>query len=159
MEDATERLWAVVEPYVAAEGVELDDIEILGGGRVLRVVVDAPGGIGVDRIADLARGISRLIDEADPIETPFTLEVTSPGLERVLRRPTHFRKSLGREVKVKTHALAGGERNHRGVLISADDDTFTLDEAGVAATYRYGDVASAKTVFVWNKGSRQTQKA
>lgn len=159
MEDAAQRLWGVVEPYVAAEGIELDDIEILGSGRVLRVVLDSDSGIGVDRIADLSRGISRLIDDEDPMEAAYTLEVTSPGLERKLRRPSHYRKSLGRELKVKTHARVNGEHNHRGVLIAADDDGFTLDEAGTTSTFAYGDVTSAKTVFVWDKSDRQAQKA
>jgi ribosome maturation factor RimP len=159
VEDATQRLWGVVERYVAAEGVELDDIEILGSGRVLRVVLDAQGGLGVDRIADLSRGISRLIDDHDPMQAGYTLEVTSPGLERTLRRPAQYRKSLGRELKVKTEVPVDGERNHRGVLLSADDEGFTLDEDGATATYRYRDVASARTVFVWDKGSRQAQEA
>jgi len=159
VEDATQRLWGVVEPYVAAEGVELDDIEILGSGRLLRVVLDAEGGLGVDRIADLSRGIARLLDEEDPLQAAYTLEVTSPGLERKLRRPSHFRKSIGRQLTVKTHQPVGGEHRHRGALLTADDDGFTLEEAGAIASFRYDEVASAKTVFVWDKGGRQAQKA
>ena len=77
MADAAQQLWDVVEPYVSAEGVELDDVEVLGGGKIVRVVVDSDQSLGVDRIADLSRGISRLIDEDDPFSGSYTLEVTS----------------------------------------------------------------------------------
>jgi ribosome maturation factor RimP len=159
MTDAVQRLWGMVEPYVAAEGVELDDIEVLGGGRVLRLVVDADGGIGVDRIADLSKAISRLIDADDPIDSAYTLEVTSPGLERKLRRPAHYLKSVGRQVKVKTNSPVAGERTHRGTLVAADGSGFTIDEDGTTVTLAYGDVESAKTVFVWDTSERRAQKA
>ena len=68
MADAAQQLWDVVQPYVSAEGVELDDVEVLGGGKIVRVVVDSDQSLGVDRIADLSRGISRLIDEDDPFD-------------------------------------------------------------------------------------------
>ena len=68
-----DRLWAVIEPYVDAEGIELDDVEILGGGKLLRVVVDGDDPIGLDRIADLSRGISRLIETDDPFPGSYTI--------------------------------------------------------------------------------------
>ena len=82
MSSVAERLWDRIDPYVAAEGVELDDVEVLGGGQIVRVTVDADGALGVDTIADLSRGISRLIDEDDPFPGSYTLEVSSPGLDR-----------------------------------------------------------------------------
>ena len=95
MADVAEQIWGLVGPYVAAEGIELDDVEILGGGKLLRVVVEGDEPIGVDRIADLSRGIARLIEEDDPFPGAYTLEVTSPGLERKLRRPSQFSKAVG----------------------------------------------------------------
>lgn len=159
MVDVAERLWGVVEPYVAAEGVELDDIEVLGSGRLVRVVLDAGGSLGVDRIADLSRGISRLIDEDDPVSGAYTLEVTSPGLERKLRLPRHFAKSIGREVKLKTRSPIDGENSHRGVLTAADESGCTIDVAGIARTIPYAEVSSARTVFVWEKGKRPGENA
>lgn len=147
--NAEERLWGLIEPYVAAEGVELDDVELAGAGRLLRVVIDAEGGIGVDRIAELSRGISRVVDTEDPIDGAYTLEVTSPGLERKLRRPQHFAKSIGRELRVKAQHPIEGSRSHRGTLLEAGAEGFTIDEDGHELTLRYEDVASAKTVFVW----------
>ena len=149
--DRAERLWNVIEPYLAAEGVELDDIEIVGRerGQIVRIVVDAAGSLGVDRIAELSRGLSRLLDHEDLIQGSYTLEVTSPGLERKLRRPEHYRKSLGREVKVKTRVPVDNAKNHRGDLLRADELGFTIDVAGIERHIDYDDVASARTVFVW----------
>lgn len=153
MANVTEKLWERIEPYVAAEGVELDDVEILGG-QIVRVIVDAEESLDVDVIADLSRGIGRLIEEEDPISGAYTLEVSSPGLERKLTRPRHYEKSIGREVKVKTHQEVEGERSHRGVLASADAKGFTITHEDVQRTIAYADVASARTVFVWEKSDR-----
>ena len=154
MTSVAEKLWDRIDPYVAAEGVELDDVEILGGGQVVRVVVDAADPIGVDVIADLSRGISRLIDEDDPIKSSYTLEVSSPGLERKLTRPRHYEKSIGREVTLKTHSDIEGTKAHRGVLVAATASDATIDIDGTERTIPYTAVASARTVFVWEKGQR-----
>ena len=148
-----ERLWDQIDPYLSAEGVELDDVEVLGGGQIVRVTVDAEDGLGVDTIADLSRGISRLLDETDPIKGSYTLEVSSPGLERKLRRPRHYEKSMGKITKVKTHAEIDGARNHRGTLVASDATGFTIDIDGSERTIPYDVVASARTVFVWEKGA------
>jgi len=147
-----ERLWDRIDPYLSAEGVELDDVEVLGGGQIVRVTVDAQDSLGVDMIADLSRGISRLLDEEDPVKGSYTLEVSSPGLERKLRRPRHYDKSVGKDIKVKTHAEIDGARNHRGSLVASDTTGFTIEVDGSERNIPYGDVASARTVFVWDKG-------
>ena len=154
MTSVAERLWDQIDPYLSAEGVELDDVEVLGGGQIVRVTVDADGGLGVDTIADLSRGISRILDDDDPVSGSYTLEVSSPGLERKLTRPRHYEKSIGREVKVKTHGEVEGGRNHRGVLVSTDDGSFTMEIDGEPRTIGYGAVASARTVFIWERAGR-----
>ena len=163
MSGTAERLWGLVAPYVEAEGIELDDLEVVGqgNGTIVRVTVDGPvahnGGrdsVPVDRIAALSRGLSRLLDAEDPIAGAYTLEVSSPGLERKLRRPSHYRKSLGREVKVKTHAPVDDARQHRGNLAAADADGFTVEIDGQSRTIAYENVASARTVFEWEKASK-----
>ena len=120
MTGVAERLWGTIEPYVAAEGVELDDVEVLGGGQIVRVTLDADDSVGVDMIAELSRGIGRLLDADDPIKSAYTLEVSSPGLERKLTRPRHYEKSVGREVKVKTFAPVSEEKSHTGLLVLAE---------------------------------------
>jgi ribosome maturation factor RimP len=151
-----ERLWGVVEPYVAAEGVELDDLEVVGSGpgTVVRVTVDGPEPVDVDHIAALSRGVSRLLDAEDPVSGSYTLEVTSPGLERKLRRPRHFEKSLGREIKVKTRHPVGEASQHRGVLSQVDEDGFLVDVDGEERRIAFDEVASARTVFVWEKAAK-----
>ncbi len=149
-----DRLWDRIGPYVAAEDVELDDVEVLGGGQIVRVTVDADEPLGVDRIAELSRGISRIIDEEDPFPTSYTLEVSSPGLERRLRRPRHYDKSIGSQVKVKTLVAVDGEKSHTGYLTAADDETFTIDVDGTERTLAYAQVASARTVFEWEASTR-----
>ncbi|MFV2000640.1 MAG: ribosome maturation factor RimP [Acidimicrobiia bacterium] len=159
MSSVAEQLWARIDPYVAAEGIELDDVEVLGGGRIVRVTVDGGEAVGVDRIAELSRGISRLIDEDDPFNGSYTLEVSSPGLERKLTRPQHYKKSVGRLVKVKTFAEVAGSRDHAGVISAADETTFTVTTEEEKQTISYTDVSSARTVFVWEKGARPGKDA
>lgn len=159
MPDVEERIWDLVAPYVAAEGVELDDVEILGGGKLLRVVVDADEPIGVDRIADLSKGIARLVEDEDPFAGSYTLEVTSPGLERKLRRPAHFRKATGSEVHVKTHSEIDGDKHHRGTLTATGDHEIVITVAASERHIGIGDIASARTVFVWEKGGKPGKTA
>jgi ribosome maturation factor RimP len=146
-----ERLWEVIEPYVAREGIELDDIEVVGRGKgaIVRITIDADVPVDIDRIARISRGVSRILDDEDPVTSSYTLEVTSPGLERKLRRPRHYAKSVGREAKVKTRAPIDGERVHRGVITLAAAEDFTIDTNDGPRTIPYGEVISARTIFVW----------
>ena len=156
MLDALERLWGLLEPYLAAEGVELHDLEMRGRGKgtVLRVTVDVEGGIGVDRVAGLSHGLGRILDEDDLVAGSYTLEVSSPGLERRLRRPQHYRKSVGRDVKVKTSAPVGGNTTHRGVLGEVDDAGFVVMVGETPLRIGFGEVESARTVFTWKTGAK-----
>jgi len=147
-------IWSVVEPYLADERLELDDLELSGRGRgrILRVTVDGED-VNVDRLAELSRGLSRLLDEQPALQDAYQLEVSSPGLERKLRRPSHYRKSLGREVVVKT-AADDHKTVFRGTLTEAGDDTFTVAADQVVTEVPYDDVISAKTVFRWEKAPK-----
>lgn len=159
MADVAEQIWGLVGPYVAAEGVELDDVEVLGGGKLLRVVVDSDDAVGLDQLADLSRGISRLIDNDVPFAGSYTLEVTSPGLERKLRRPEHFQKALNRDVHIKTLQKIDDDKHHRGVLVSADADAIVVDIDGAERRIEMSDISSARTVFEWKKGEKPGKRA
>ena len=141
---ALDELWGVVAPYLEAERLELDDLEVLGrgAGTTVRVVVDAADGIDVDRLAAVSGGISRLLDGPIGPAGPYRLEVTSPGLERRLRRPRHFEKAIGREVAVK---LPG--ESLKGVLVAAGEHDFTLEVDGRRRVIPYDTPSSVKTVF------------
>src|SRR4051794_28301609 len=115
----------LVEPVLAAEGLELFDCELKPG--LLRVTVDAPGGVSIDRLGQLSQRLSRLLDDRDPIASRYTLEVSSPGLERSLRTADHFRKAVGTTITVRTRGEVEGDRRVQGTLDSADDDGVVLD--------------------------------
>lgn len=138
-----DRLWAAIEEFLAAERVELDDLEL--SGRTLRVVVDAEGGIDLDHITNVSRGVSRLLDDSeDLVPDSYNLEVTSPGLERKLRRPRHYEKALGRHVRVKTK---GGD-TVRGELTAVDDSGFVVFSEDRDVRVAFSEVAKARTLFV-----------
>ncbi|MEM8905324.1 MAG: ribosome maturation factor RimP [Actinomycetota bacterium] len=149
----------LVGPVVVASGCRLYDVSFSGG--TLRVAIDAEGGVGMDSIHSLTRQLSVLLDEADPIPGSYTLEVTSPGLERPLRRPDHYRWSIGQEVSVKLRTDDGTERV-RGTLAEADDDSAVLAIDDERRRVAYRDITSAKTVFEWGptppKGGRADSK-
>ncbi len=151
--ETVEHIWRVVEPYLAAEHLQLDDLELVGRGhgRTLRVTVDQDGGVDLDRLAEVSRGLSRLLDAESDLAGPYQLEVSSPGLERKLTRPEHYRKSVGREVVVKT-----GSERLRGVLSEAGEEAFTV-EGDALRVIPYEAVASARTVFRWETAPKPGQ--
>jgi ribosome maturation factor RimP len=143
----TERVRTLVEPVVADLGLELFDVELTGG--ILRVTVDKAGGLDLDAISDTSRAISRLLDEHDPVPGRYTLEVTSPGLERRLRTPEHFVRAIGSEVSVKTTAEVDGERRFKGTLVAADDAGVTVRADDVEHRIAHDQIDRARTVFEW----------
>jgi ribosome maturation factor RimP len=148
--DELERL---VAPAVAEAGFELVDIELMPNPRVLRVSVDAEGGVVFDRLSELSRRISQLVDESAAAPNGhYDLEVSSPGLERPLRRPEHFRRAVGQLVKVRTNPGVEGPRRAEGVLAAATDEGIkvtTEDHAEGERFIAYGDIERARTGFDW----------
>ena len=152
MAGTNDRLRQLIAGHLGAEGVELYDLELVGQGkgRVLRVMVEAEGGIDLDRITDVSHGVSRLLDEEDAIGGTYSLEVTSPGLERPLRTPAHYAAAVGREVEVKVEAAGP----LRGVLTQADGTGLTVEVDGEGHHVAYDEVRSARTVFRWERGEK-----
>ncbi len=135
-------------------GVDLYDVEYNGG--VVRVLADASGGIDIDAIAALSRTLSRSLDEQDLIPGRYTLEVSSPGLERPLRTPEHFRRATGAEVNVKTSADFEGPRRLLGTLKQVTDDGVELlSDDGELCKINFEQMASARTVFEWGNQTRK----
>jgi ribosome maturation factor RimP len=160
MDDLEERLRGLVGPYLAVEGVELDDLAVRGGGgaRLVRVTVDAGGGMDVEAVARLSQGLSRLLDETDVMPGAYTLEVGSPGLERDLRRPAHFEKSKGREVTVTTRDDVAGAHRHRGVIEQVTPEGISLLVGEEQRRIPFDQVAQARTVFRWEKPPKPGHK-
>ena len=165
MSAATEidRIQAIVGPIASDLRLDVYDIERRGG--TIRITLDsAPGsetGINLDEIALATRLISRQLDEDDPIPGHYTLEVTSPGLERQLRTPAHFQREVGKSVTIRLSDPSADPRRLDGALVAADDRTATLLLA--SGEERVVDITSidkAHTVFAWGpKEKPRTRKA
>lgn len=162
-----QRVRELVEPIASDLDLDLYDVE--QRGATLRVTIDTPpgsdGGVDMDQLALATRLISREMDHQDPIPGRYTLEVTSPGVERSLRTPSHFQREIGKTVNVRLANTAGEDRRLEGVLIAADDTSFTLRLDDAELTERVvplADVDRARTVFVWGpqpkKGGKGTGK-
>jgi len=123
-----EDLIPVLEPMLAASDLELVDLELRSG--VLLVTVDRPGGVNLEALTDANRTVSSVLDELDPIPGRYTLEVSSPGVERTLRTPAHFAKAVGETVTVKTRPQVPGDRRLRGRLVAADAEGLELEVEG-----------------------------
>ena len=145
-----EDLFAALRPVVEAAGLELIDVDVTSG--VLQVTVDREGGVDLEALTDANRAVSAVLDDLDPIPGRYSLEVSSPGIERPLRTPAHFAKAVGATVSVKTRPQVPGERRLRGTLVGSDDDGFSLVVDGSEdepVRLAYGDVDRVRTVFVW----------
>ena len=105
--------------------------------------------VDLDALAEASEPVSAALDAADVVAGSYTLEVSSPGLERPLRRPDQFRRYVGTPVSVKTKEACSGARRHRGLLLEADDEGVTLDVEGERRRLPYAGIAQAKTVFEW----------
>jgi ribosome maturation factor RimP len=144
----SERIAQIVEPVLEAGGHELYDVELTGG--TVRVLVENPAGpVDLAVLEGLSREISDALDEADPLPERFYLEVSSPGLERPLRRPGHFARAVGSAVKIKTNADVEGDRRVDGTITAADADGITVETATGPRRLGYGDIERARTVFEW----------
>ena len=149
--DTYEQLRDVVVPLLEPLGLELVDVELLGSGRAttLRLSIDREGGVDLEAITDATRAVSPVLDEVEVVPGSYTLEVSSPGVERPLRTPRDFLRVVGQMVSVKTHVEVDGERRHRGVLVEADDDGLAVEADGVQRRFRYDEVSQARTVLEW----------
>jgi len=142
---------ALVRPVVESAGLELWEVTFgkEAGRMVLRVTIDRDGGIDVDTISEMSERLSRRLDLEDFGRGRYQLEVSSPGLERPLRQPRHFQRSVGEQVKVKTVEPVGGSKIHAGALVSADAEAIVIATDGGELRVPYANVASARTVFEW----------
>ncbi len=151
----TDDLFAMLQPVVGAADLELVDVELRSG--VLLVTVDRAGGVDLEALTDANRAVSTVLDDLDPIPGRYTLEVSSPGVERTLRTPAHFVKAIGETVTVKTRPQVPGDRRLRGELLAADAEGLELAVDGAAdgrMRLTYSDIDRARTVFVWGPEPR-----
>jgi len=151
---ALEEVRDLAEAVTQRRSLLLWDVEMGGqpGRSVVRVYVDSEkGGVDLDTVAEISEEISRGLDMRDPIGGRYTLEVSSPGLERTLSSPTHFRLCVGQKVVMKTKERMFGD-SHRleGFISSAGTDSVKLEVDAGAVDVPYEEIKSARTVFEWN---------
>jgi ribosome maturation factor RimP len=137
-------------PVVAAQGLDLEQVDVAPAGRrrVVRVVVDKDGGVTLDEIADATRLVSQQLDEHDLMdEQPYTLEITSPGVDRPLTQPRHWRRNVGRLVKVtgpEADALIGR-------VVDADEQAARMDIDGATREIPYSAMRRAQVQVEFNR--------
>lgn len=132
-------VWDIVEPFATELGLRIWDVRFLkeGANWYLRIFIDKDGGVSIDDCVDLTHAINKPLDEADPIEQAYFLEVSSPGVERDLVRDEHFLSNIGEKIKVKMIRPVEGKREFSGVLESYEGGNITLraeDESGITFT-------------------------
>jgi ribosome maturation factor RimP len=147
-----DRVHALVAPIAA--DLQLDVYDIERRGATMRITLDTPpgseGGITLDSLSLATRLISRELDHEDPIAGHYTLEVTSPGLERQLRTPAHFQREVGKTITIRLRDPQADPRRVQGMLTGADERTATLLlDDGTERVVAIDDVDKARTVFEW----------
>jgi len=124
-----EQIWGLLEPVVRSEGMELIEVEYRreSVGWVLRLFIDRDDGITVEDCARISHVAGDLMDVADPIRNPYHLEVSSPGLNRPLRKLEHFRRHIDEIIEVRALTPIGNRRNFKGVLVDVDPTRITMN--------------------------------
>ena len=136
MDATVSRVWEMAAPLVEGEGMEIVDIELRHegsrGGRVLRLYLDKEGGgPTVDDLSRVSRHLSDLLDTHDAVvDGTYTLEVSSPGINRPLKRPEHFARFVGKRIRVRTRDMINGRRSFLGTLQEVLEDQITLKQDG-----------------------------
>lgn len=148
--ETAQMLLAELSPVVGALGLELVDVEVSPG--TVRVTVDRPGGVDLDGLADANRSVSAALDRMDPMPSRYTLEVSSPGVERRLRTPEHFARAVGETVSLRLREGSGEVRRVQGTLVAASSTAAVVEGPevpGGSATVAYQAIERARTVFEW----------
>jgi ribosome maturation factor RimP len=146
----TDDLADQLSPLLEAKGLDLVDVELRGAE--LTVFVDREGGVDLEALSDATRAVSAALDEIDPLPGRYTLSVSSPGLERRLRTPSHFRRAIGEAVTIRVHGGTESVRRVSGTLESADESGCTLVGSEVpdgSLRIAYDEIERARTVFEW----------
>lgn len=146
MRKVTEIATPLAERACASLGLELWDVEFgnEGGRRVLRVYADKENGIGISDCEALSRALEPLLDTADIYEGAYVLEVSSPGMERTLKKPAHFARYTGEQVEVKLYAARDGVKSYTGTLVSRTDENLTIRVGEAEISLAQSDISKVK---------------
>ncbi len=148
--DIPERVTALLEPVVEQLGYELIEVELVpgrgGGGGTLRLYIDRSEGIGIADCEQVSRAVAAVLDEDDPIPSAYSLEVSSPGFDRLLVKPAHFARFAGARVKVELLSPRAGRKRYTGALLAADELGIDLEVDGEQVKIAYADIGRARMV-------------
>lgn len=153
MKNGTKNVAGAVSELIAPVAEELGyflwDVEFVkeGSRHILRVTIDSEEGINIDDCEKMHRAIDPVLDEADPIETAYYLEVSSPGIERELRTDAHILACIGDSVEIKLYAPVDGVKSFSGTLAGFEDGKISVDLGASTKVFERKDVAKIKTVF------------
>ena len=141
----------LLQPGAEALGYELVAVELSGGDvSIVRIYIDGPDGVTVTDCAKASRQFSAIMDVADPISNRYTLEVSSPGLDRPLAKPAHFKDVVGSDVKIKMATLVDGRRRFTGKLVEATDEFVVVEVDGEQTELLYTEMDRARLVPVYD---------
>ncbi len=151
-------LTKLIEPAIEQLGFELSDLEMKIGGQdgLVRLFIDSPNGITLEDCESVSRQVSAILDVEDPVPGNYSLEVSSPGLDRTLTKLAHFQRFTGEDVRVKLRFPIAGRRNFRGALRAADEEKIEIEVDGEAHTLSLATIESARLVPSAGQGSQRT---
>ncbi len=146
------QVWKVAAPLVADEGLEIFDIEFRRegmGGWVLRLYLDKEGGPKLEDLTLVSRQLGDLLDVHDILQRSYTLEVSSPGVNRLLKRPEHFTRFLGKKIRVRTRERIEGRSSFLGLLKETTQDGIVVSEEKVEVFIPHGMIEKANYEYDW----------
>jgi ribosome maturation factor RimP len=138
-------VWVVLEPHLAQAGFELIEVQLGHAGQdvLLRLFIDKEGGVTIDDCAVATRLVNPVLDLEDLIKEHYMLEVSSPGIERPLRKEDHFRRYAGQHAKVKTHTPVGGKKRFSGILKGVTDGMIDIECDGTTISVHLENIEKA----------------
>ena len=142
---------SLLQSGAEALSLEIVAVEMAGGdSKIVRVYIDAEEGVDVEDCARASRQFSAILDVEDPISNRYTLEVSSPGMDRPLAKPEHFRAVVGSDVKIKMMSLINGRRRFTGELVEATDEFAVVEVDGEQTELPYSEMDKARLVPVYD---------
>ena len=147
-----EKLMTLSEPLLEGLGYELVDLEYAPGRAhaVVRLFIDQPQGVGIEDCERVSHELAALFDVEDPVPMAYTLEVSSPGLDRVLRTPAHFQRFVGERVRVELRNPRDGRRRYTGRLTALGDEGIELNVDGAMVAVSFAEIGRARLAPLWS---------
>jgi ribosome maturation factor RimP len=148
------RIWEIATQIADGQGMELVDVELRHegsrGGRVLRLYLDKEGGPNIDELGRVSRELSELLDAQDIVEGSYTLEVSSPGINRPLKKPEHFRRFTGKRVRIRTRDMIEGRRSFLGTLSEVTGERIKIEVEGKQYEIPFSTIEKSNYEHDWS---------